>query len=80
MLPWWLRGKYPPANAGDMGSVPDPGRFHMPQSNEARVPQLLTHVLQQLKPGHPRAHALQQEKPPQWEACVLQLESSPHSL
>ena len=49
MLPWWLRGKYPPANAGDMGSVPDPGRFHMLQSNEARVPQLLTHVLQQLR-------------------------------
>ena len=22
-----------PCNAGDMGSVPGPGRFHMPQSN-----------------------------------------------
>ena len=22
-----------PANAGDMGSIPDLGRFHMPQSN-----------------------------------------------
>ena len=22
-----------PANAGDMGSIPDPGRSHMPQSN-----------------------------------------------
>ena len=24
-----------PAKAGDMGSIPGPGRFHMPQSNEA---------------------------------------------
>ena len=23
----------PPANAGDMGSIPGPGRSHMPQSN-----------------------------------------------
>ena len=23
----------PPANAGDTGSSPDPGRFHMPRSN-----------------------------------------------
>ena len=25
--------KNPPANAGDMGSSPGPGRFHMPRSN-----------------------------------------------
>ena len=25
--------KNPPANAGDMGSIPSPGRSHMPQSN-----------------------------------------------
>ena len=25
--------KNPPANAGDMGSSPSPGRSHMPQSN-----------------------------------------------
>ena len=25
--------KKPPANAGDMGSIPGPGRFHMPRSN-----------------------------------------------
>ena len=25
--------KNPPANAGDMGLVPGPGRSHMPQSN-----------------------------------------------
>ena len=25
--------KNPPANAGDMGSIPDPRRSHMPRSN-----------------------------------------------
>ncbi|KAJ8787544.1 hypothetical protein J1605_022859 [Eschrichtius robustus] len=30
-----------PANAGDAGSSPGPGRSHMPRSNSARVPQLL---------------------------------------
>ena len=31
-----------PANAGDMGSNPCLGRSHMPQSNWAREPQLLS--------------------------------------
>ena len=31
-----------PANAGDMGSSPGPGRSHMPRSNEACEPQLLS--------------------------------------
>ena len=31
-----------PANAGDMGSTPGPGGSHMPQSNKACVPQLLS--------------------------------------
>ena len=34
--------KNPPANAGDTGSSPGPGRSHMPQSNSARAPQLLS--------------------------------------
>ena len=34
--------KNPPANAGDTDSIPGPGRSHMPQSNKARVPQLLS--------------------------------------
>ena len=37
--------KNPPANAGDTGSIPGPGRSHMPRSNYARAPQLL-------KPAH----------------------------
>ena len=36
-LPWDFPGgtvvKNPPANAGDMGSIPDPGRSHVPWSN-----------------------------------------------
>ena len=31
-----------PAIAGDVGLIPDLARFHMPWSNEARVPQLLS--------------------------------------
>ena len=31
-----------PANAGDTSSIPGPGRSHMLQSNQARVPQLLS--------------------------------------
>ena len=34
--------KNPPANAGDTGSIPGPGRSHMLRSNEARAPQLLS--------------------------------------
>ena len=34
--------KNPPANAGDMGSCPGPGRSHMPRSGWAREPQLLS--------------------------------------
>ena len=34
--------KKPPANAGDTGSSPGPGRSHMPRSNYARAPQLLS--------------------------------------
>ena len=34
--------KNPPANAGHTGSSPGPGKSHMPWSNEARAPQLLS--------------------------------------
>ena len=66
-----------PANAGDMGLSPGPGRPHMPRSNEAHVPQLLilrsrSHEPQLLSPcattaeaRTPKACAPQQEKPPQ---------------
>ena len=57
--------KNPPANAGNMGSIPSPGRSHMLQSNQPREPQLL-------KSAHSRARAQQQEKPLQREACAPQ--------
>ena len=69
----WLR--VPPANAGDTGLIPGPGISHMPQSNYARAPQLLSLCsrarVPQLLSLHattteahmPRACALQQEKP-----------------
>ena len=52
-----------PANAGDTGSIPGPGRSHMPWSNKAHVLQLPSlhsraHEPQLLKPVCPRAHAL----------------------
>ena len=53
VTPYWIDNPEPsfprgsvvqnqPANAGDMGSIPGPGRSHMPWSNKARVPQLLS--------------------------------------
>ena len=53
-----------PANAGGTGSAPGPGAFHLPWSNGARVPQLLSprcraqaprlsSLLQLLEPAHP---------------------------
>ena len=69
--------KNPPANAGDTGSSPGPGRSHMPRSNEARAPQLLSlhsraHEPQLLSPRAtttearaPIARAPRQEKTPQ---------------
>ena len=82
-LPWWHSGNLP-ANAGDMGSIPGPGRSHMPQSNKARVPQLLSlcsraREPQLPKPKCPRARTLEQEKPPQGETRTRQLERSPYS-
>ena len=67
----------PPANARDMGLSPGPGRSHMPRSNWALAPQLLSLCSRarepQLLSPHattteayaPGAHAPQQEKPPQ---------------
>ena len=81
--------KNPPANAGDMGSSPGPGRSHMPRSNQSRAPQLLSlhsraREPQLLSPRAttteacvPRACAPQQEKPLQWEAHAPQRRVAP---
>ena len=69
--------KNPSANAGDTGSSPGLGRSHMPRSNEARAPQLLSLRSRARNPQllspcattteacAPRARVPQQEKPPQ---------------
>ena len=83
--------KNPPANAGDKSSVPGLEnttgfRATKPMSHnywacslEPRNHNYWAHVLQLLKPTHPKAHAVQQEKPP-WETHALQPETCPHLL
>ena len=81
--------KNPPANAEDTGSIPGPGRSHMPRSNWTREPQLLSLRSRACEPqllsprattteAHaPRARAPQQEKPPQWDARAPQWRAAP---
>ena len=69
--------KNPPANAGNTGSSPGPGRSHMLRSNSAhasqlptlrsraREPQLMSPRATTTEARMPRARAPQQEKPPQ---------------
>ena len=64
--------KNPPANAGDTGSIPGPGRSHMPRSNEAHASQLQSLLS--------RARALQQEKPQQRETRAPQRRVAPACL
>ena len=53
--------KNPPASAGDMGSIPDPGSSHVLWSNEAAVP---SNLWSRQKPLPTEAHAPQSEWPP----------------
>ena len=69
--------KNPPANAGETGLIPAPGRSHMPQSNKAREPQLLSPQATTTEAHAPRAYAPQQEKPLQWEARTPQWKVAP---
>ena len=82
--PWWYSGWKLTCQWGDTGLIPDPGRFHMPQSNYACAPQLLSPNSRADEPQlwslhaattearGPRACASQQENPLQWEAHALQ--------
>ena len=54
-----------PANAGDTGSSPGPGRSHMPRSNQAREPQLPSLHAATTEALTPRARAPQQGEPTQ---------------
>ena len=64
-FPGGLMVKNLPANTGDTGLIPGPGRFHVPQSNKAHATQLLSSCAITTEAGAPTAHALQQKKPPQ---------------
>ena len=52
-----------PANAGDMGSSPGPGKIPHAVEQLSRVPQLLSLRATTTEARVPRAHAPQQEKP-----------------
>ena len=75
-FPGGLVVKNPPANAGDMDSSPGPGRSHMPRSNQAHAPQLLSPCATTTEAHMPRTHAPQQKNPLQWEAHAPQLEKA----
>ena len=70
--PWGFPGgsavkSNPPADAGDSGSIPGPGRSHMPRSNQAREQQRQTLLssackLQIVKSVHPKGCAPPQER------------------
>ena len=90
-LPWRLSVKNPPANAGDTGLIPDPGKPHLLGGNQAHPPQLLSLCSRTQEPQllsllavtaeawAPRARAPRQEKSLQWEACAPQLEKARRS-
>ena len=70
----------PPTRAGDLGSIPDPGRPHTLRRNEARVPQLLSPSPTATTEAHgPGSQAAQQETPLQAAALTPQLESGARS-
>ena len=78
-LPWSDDAvvKNQPVSAEDMGSIPDPGRSHMPRTNQVCVPRLLRLCSrawepQLLKPAWPRARAVQQGQCPATRSCQLQ--------
>ncbi|KAJ8796977.1 hypothetical protein J1605_001787 [Eschrichtius robustus] len=84
--------KNPPANAGDTGSSPGPGRSHMPRSNKARAQllsqratvteacmlQLLSLCAATTEASTPRACARQRESTAMRSLCTT-MKSSPRS-
>ena len=69
-------GKNPPANAGDTGSLPGPGRLHKTRGNWAQAPQLLSPRAAR-KPSPSRASAWKLEQSLRREARAPQAERSP---
>ena len=77
-LPGGTVDKNPPANVGDMCSIPDPGRSYVPQSSEARTPQLLRPHVAAVEACEPRACAPQQEATAMKDPHIT-MNSRPHS-
>ena len=65
------------ARAGDMGPISDLGRHHMPQSKQARVPQLLSPALEPVSRNY-RAPILQLLNPV-LKACAPQEKPTHHN-
>ena len=70
-------GRNLPTNAGVVGSIPGLGKSHMPWSNQAGKPQLLSLFATTTEAHVPRAFAWQREKSLQWEAWTLQRRAAP---
>ena len=75
-LPGGSLVKNPPANAGDTGSIPDPGRSHMPWSNWACA-QLLSPCTATTDTQVPGARDPQQERSLRWQAHTPQWRVAP---
>ena len=71
-FPGGAEDKNLPASAGDLGSIPGPGRFYMPRNNIACASQLL-------KPRIQRLCSATREATPMRNTCTT-AKSSPHLL
>ena len=82
MFPGGSGVKNPPASAGDTGLIPDPGRSHMPWSNEAHGPSSQP-GLQSRKATAAEPRALEPcsatREATTVRSCAPQIENSPHS-
>ena len=73
---WASQVKNPPANAGDMGSIPDLGRSHMLRGDYAHVPQLLSLCSRTWEPQLLRPHARTAEACRLKSLCFLTREAT----
>ena len=57
-------------SAGDPGSIPGPGRLHMPQSNSAPIPQLLKPMCLESVLLNERCHRHGKAVSPNWRGAL----------
>ena len=63
--------KNPPANSGDTGSIPGPGRFHRPHGNLARAPQHLNPSAVEPMLCNKRSHGSEKPRYHNWRVVPL---------